>query len=154
MAAGILCKIYIDRACLPHFSSSLSTTYYQVFVVVVVVSVALLQRCHQCCKNKMEQKRQKFSRIAEKFAKYLEWYFLRLLLFIKCTCYSFTPWFLPFTVEFYPFWEFFVSAGKLLICITVRRCKGRMFWLTASPITLWSIIPLKRLSLSLSLLTF
>ena len=24
MAAGILCKIYIDRACLPHFSSSLS----------------------------------------------------------------------------------------------------------------------------------
>ena len=92
MAAGILCKIYIDRACLPHFSSSLSTTYYQVFVVVVVVSVALLQRCHQCCKNKMEQKRQKFSRIAEKFAKYLEWTFLRLLLFIKCTCYSFTPY--------------------------------------------------------------
>ena len=37
-------------------------------------------------------KNDKDSRMAEKFAKYLEWNFLRLLLFIKCTCYSFTPY--------------------------------------------------------------
>ena len=57
MAAGILCKIYIDRACLPHFSSSLSL-YYQVFVVVVVVSVALCSAAAatKAYKNSSEQK--------------------------------------------------------------------------------------------------